>query len=122
MTSTKPSIVFSEIAQLAGVAATDWSWAPLFADFDNDGWKDLFITNGYLRDITDKDFIDYTSNITMFKSPGEANRELLPKIRQLKGKILPNRMFRNNRDLTFLPETERWGITQPPSLYHQRID
>jgi hypothetical protein len=107
------STVFSEIAQLAGVAATDWSWAPLFADFDNDGWKDLFITNGYLRDITDKDFIDYTSNITMFKSPGEADRELLPKVRQLKGKILPNRMFRNNRDLTFLPETERWGIAQP---------
>ena len=47
---------FSEIGQLAGISNTDWSWAPLFADFDNDGWKDLFITNGYLRDYTNMDF------------------------------------------------------------------
>jgi hypothetical protein len=53
--------VFQEIGQMAGIAATDWSWAPLFADLDNDGWKDLFITTGYLRDITDKDFITITS-------------------------------------------------------------
>ena len=46
---------FSDIAQLAGVASTDWSWSSLFADFDNDGWKDLFITNGLMRDIRNKD-------------------------------------------------------------------
>src|SRR5918993_547766 len=50
---------FSEIGQLAGVSNTDWSWAGLFADFDNDGWKDLFITNGYLRDFTNLDFLRY---------------------------------------------------------------
>ncbi|MBK9018212.1 MAG: VCBS repeat-containing protein [Saprospiraceae bacterium] len=104
---------FSEIGQLAGVAATDWSWAPLFADFDNDGWKDLFISNGYLRDITDKDFMDYSNNLSMFKSQAEADRDLLPKIRQLKGKRLPNRIFQNNRDLTFLPKNEAWGMSQP---------
>jgi hypothetical protein len=105
--------VFAEIGQLAGVAATDWSWAPLFADFDNDGWKDLFVTNGYLRDITDKDFINYSNNLSMFKSAGVADQELLPKIRQLKGKRLPNRIFQNNRDLTFTPRFADWGMTQP---------
>lgn len=104
---------FSEIGQLAGVQATDWSWAPLFADFDNDGWKDLFISNGYLRDITDKDFIDYTNSLSMFKSQGQADQDLLPKIRQLKGKNLPNRIFRNKGDLTFEPKFEAWGMTQP---------
>ncbi|HOB85388.1 MAG TPA: VCBS repeat-containing protein, partial [Bacteroidales bacterium] len=48
---------FSEIGQMAGVSNTDWSWAPPFADFDNDGWKDLFVTNGYFRDYTDRDFL-----------------------------------------------------------------
>ncbi|MFK5219919.1 FG-GAP repeat domain-containing protein, partial [Lactococcus cremoris] len=45
---------FSEIAQLAGVSKTDWSWCPLIADFDNDGYKDIYISNGYLRDYTNK--------------------------------------------------------------------
>jgi len=110
--SQRPTAFFSEIGQLAGVAATDWSWAPLFADFDNDGWKDLFISNGYLRDITDKDFMDYSNNRSMFKSADQADRELLPEIRQLKGKRLPNRIFQNNRDLTFLPKNEAWGLSQ----------
>lgn len=107
-----PAAAYAEIGQLAGIAATDWSWAPLFADFDNDGWKDLYITNGYLRDITDKDFIDYSNNLAMFKSPAVADRELLPQIRQLKGKNLPNRIFQNNRDLTFIPRYAEWGMTQ----------
>ncbi len=104
---------FSEIGQLAGVAATDWSWAPLFADFDNDGWKDLFISNGYLRDITDKDFMDYSNNLSMFKSQAQADQELLPKISQLKGKKLPNRIFQNRRNLDFYPQNEAWGMSQP---------
>ncbi|MEI6412297.1 MAG: FG-GAP-like repeat-containing protein, partial [Bacteroidota bacterium] len=99
-------------AQMAGVAASDWSWGPLFADFDNDGLKDLFISNGYLRDITDKDFLDYSNNLAMFKSQEEANKELLLKIRQLKGKRLPNRVFQNAGDVTFLPKFSEWGITQ----------
>jgi len=49
---------FSEIGQLAGVSNTDWSWAPLFTDFDNDGYKDLLVTNGYVKDYTDMDFLN----------------------------------------------------------------
>jgi hypothetical protein len=107
-----PSTVYAEIGQLAGISATDWSWAPLFADFDNDGWKDLFITNGYLRNITDKDFIDYTNNLSMFKNRAEVDRQMMPKIRQLKGKCLPNHIFKNNQDLTFAPKTLPWGMNQ----------
>ena len=51
---------FSEVGQLAGVSNTDWSWAALFADFDNDGNKDLFVTNGYVKDYTDMDFMKYS--------------------------------------------------------------
>ncbi len=53
---------FSEIAQLSGISNTDWSWSALFADLDNDGWKDLFITNGYLRDFTNLYFLIHLSN------------------------------------------------------------
>ena len=53
---------FSEIGCLAGVFATDWSWAPLIADFDNDGWKDIFISNGIKRDLNDMDFLFYTAD------------------------------------------------------------
>ena len=51
---------FSEIGQLAGVSNTDWSWAALFGDYDNDGYKDLFVTNGYVKDYTDMDFMKYS--------------------------------------------------------------
>ncbi len=104
--------VFQEIGQMAGIAATDWSWAPLFADLDNDGWKDLFITTGYLRDITDKDFIDYSNNLSQFKTTEAANRDLMPKVRQLKGKNTHNRVFQNNHDLTFTPRSDAWGLSQ----------
>jgi enediyne biosynthesis protein E4 len=106
-------ITFSEIGQLAGIHQTDWSWAPLLADFDNDGWKDLYITNGYLRDITDKDFIDYSSNLSMFKDPREADLALLPLIRELKGVEPANYLFQNNRDLTFTNRTKEWGMDMP---------
>ena len=120
MCSVQSTVKFSEIGQLAGVHQTDWSWAPLFADIDNDGWKDLFITNGYLRDITDQDFIDYSNNISMFKNQKQADRELLPEIKKLNGKKLPNRIFKNNGDpdgsgqvLVFSPKYEEWGMTKP---------
>jgi len=104
---------FCEIGQLAGIAATDWSWSPLLADFDNDGWKDLFISNGYFRDIGDKDFIDYTNNLFMFRSREETDRQMIPEIRKQKARRLPNRMFRNKGDLTFEPTSYQWGFTQP---------
>ena len=61
-----PNLPFSEIGQFSGVYQTDWSWSPLFADFDYDGNRDLFITNGFPRDITDMDFANYRLNYGSF--------------------------------------------------------
>jgi hypothetical protein len=103
---------FSEIGQLAGIDKTDWSWAPLLADFDNDGYKDLFVTNGHLKDMTDKDFIKFSQNSTMFEEDSEANAKLLKLMDGLRGVRLPNYVFKNNHDLTFT-HARQWGIDQP---------
>lgn len=110
---TPGEITYCEIGQMAGISATDWSWGPLLADFDNDGWKDLFISNGYYRDIGDKDFIDYTNNLFMFRSREETDRQMIPEIRKQPARRLPNSMFRNKQDLAFEPASSLWGITAP---------
>ncbi len=95
--------VFSEIALSAGIEATDWSWTPLVADFDGDGWRDVIITNGFPKDITDKDFMDYQSENMAFIP----KTELLNKIPQVK---LKNYAFRNNQDMSFANVSNDWGI------------
>ena len=62
---------FSEIGQLAGIQATDWSWSVLLADFDNDGWKDMHITNGIGRDFINADFLEFSSNVFNSNLPQE---------------------------------------------------
>lgn len=96
---------FSEIGQLAGVHQTEWSWSPLFADFDNNGYKDLVVTNGYPRDITDLDFINFRMETSGFVS----NEDLLKQVPSVK---IPNYAFRNNGDLTFTDASAEWGFTQ----------
>lgn len=104
---------FSEISYLAGVHETDWSWAPLFADFNNSGFKDLFITNGYRKDVTNLDFIVYNREIQMFGTE-MANRELaLEKLKKLPGAHLPNFMFRNTGTLEFENVSMDWGFDLP---------
>ena len=105
---------FSDIAFLAGVAATDWSWSPLFADLDNDGYKDLFITNGVYRRPNDLDYIAYISNEAVQASLA---RGLTPEnaavIRKMPQVPLPNYAFRNNGNLTFTNMADAWGLAQP---------
>jgi len=105
--------LFSEVGQLAGVSNTDWSWAPLFADFDNDGWKDLFISNGILKDITNLDFVKYTSGYTasLTKTKGSKD-EMWELIRKMPSTKLHNYLFRNNCDLSFTNVTSDWGFTK----------
>lgn len=100
---------FSEIGQLAGVAATEWSWAPLFADFDNDGLKDLFVTNGYRQDVTNLDFIMYGKRSMMGTSA--ANRKgRIDMLQKFPGIKSANYLFKNNGNLTFKNMAAEWGL------------
>lgn len=105
--------IFSEIGQMAGISNTDWSWAPLFADFDNDGWKDLFVTNGILRDMTNLDFVKYTSGYSADYSKKSGDKEAMWKlIQDMPSTKLTNYLFKNNTDLTFSNVGEKWGLTK----------
>ncbi|WP_296698046.1 VCBS repeat-containing protein [Algoriphagus sp.] len=104
---------FYEIGQVAGISNTDWSWASLFADFDNDGWKDLFVSNGYLRDYNNMDFLKYMDNYVQ-TSGGKLKREdLLNMVKNMPSSNLTNYIYRNNNNLTFENVTKDWGLSQP---------
>jgi hypothetical protein len=101
---------FSEVGQLSGISNTDWSWAPLFADFDNDGWKDLFVTNGYLHDFTNMDVVKYNENY--FRSiNGEVEpKHIMEMLSKLPSSDVKNYIYKNNGDLTFTNKVRNWGF------------
>ncbi len=96
---------FSNVARLAGVSSTDWSWGPLFADLDNDGWKDIFISNGTRREINNRDFFAEVSK------QGLSKDSLLAKSLAIPSEKIDNFVFRNNQDLTFDNVNDKWGLT-----------
>ncbi|MEN0051959.1 MAG: VCBS repeat-containing protein, partial [Bacteroidota bacterium] len=99
---------FSEIGQLAGISNTDWSWAALAADYDNDGWKDLYVTNGYNRDFTNLDFINYMDDFVQQK--GRLQREdVLEMIENMPASDVLNYMFQGSEDLKFTDQSKAWG-------------
>lgn len=102
---------FSEIGQLAGISNTDWSWAPLFADYNNDGWKDLYVTNGFLRDYTNMDFLKYMGDYLQDKQV--MRKDLLELVKQIPSSNVANYIFKNNGDLTFSNTNTTWGINIP---------
>ncbi len=102
-------VVFSEIAGLAGVAYTGWSWSALFADVDNDGYKDIFITTGYPKAAND---LDYQTAAFGARRTGD-HRKALRLLKDLRSYRLSNYVFRNNGDLTFTDKTKAWGMDQP---------
>src|SRR5437762_6865345 len=106
-------VIFSGIAHLAGVASTDWSWSALFGDFDNDGYKDIFVTNGYPKAAND---LDYQTAVLGARRAGDHQRALRL-LQELHGYRLSNYVFRNNGDLTFTDETKAWGMDQPGFSY-----
>jgi enediyne biosynthesis protein E4 len=105
---------FSEIGQLAGVSNTDWSWAGLFVDFDNDGWKDLLVTNGYLRDYTDLDFLKYTVANAKIEAArqGHQNFQTYELVSRMPSNRLSNYLYKNNHDLSFSNKTRDWGLNE----------
>jgi hypothetical protein len=103
---------FSEIGQLAGLSNTDWSWCPLIADLDNDGYKDIFITNGYLRDYTNKDFLRYWGDYKIKKAMAAEPFLLMDLVTAMPSTAVPDYVFRNNHDLTFSNKQLEWGLNQ----------
>jgi hypothetical protein len=106
-------LVFGEIAELAGVATTNWSWSALFADFDNDGLKDVFIGNGYPKAVND---LDYQIAAASALHSGDTTRawKLLNDVYTYQ---VPNYVFRNTGDLTFTDRTKQWGMDAPSLSY-----
>lgn len=99
-------VPFSEMGLMAGVSRTDWSWSPLFVDMDNDGYKDLLITNGFPRDITDLDFGEFKFNVSRYLAPGK----ILDSIPTIK---IPNYGFKYNGDSRFIDVSNDWGLNTP---------
>ncbi len=102
---------FSEVGQLAGISNTDWSWSALFADYDNDGWKDLYITNGYLRDYTNLDFLKYMGDYMQNNKGSIQRQNVLDLVQKIPASNLTNYMFKNNGNLTF--KNVGWGTAKP---------
>lgn len=102
---------FAEIGEFSGVAATDWSWGPIFNDFDNDGLKDLFISNGFRRDYTDNDYIRYINeNYPSGSAKGLTFEELYKIIPEQK---ISNYMYRNAGGFKFDNVTAAWNLDKP---------
>ncbi len=104
---------FSEIGQLAGVSNTDWSWAALLADYDNDGWKDLYVTNGYTRDYTNMDFLKYLNDYIQNNSGDIRRQNVLELVQKMPSSDVVNYMFKNNGNLTFSNVSNSWGFNLP---------
>ncbi|SHN17361.1 FG-GAP repeat-containing protein [Cyclobacterium lianum] len=103
---------FSELGQLAGISNTDWSWAALFADFDNDGLKDLYVTNGYFRDYTNQDFLKYMADYLKNNENGIRRENILDLVYQMPSSNLVNYVFRNTDGLIFEKKMDDWGMDQ----------
>ncbi len=102
---------FSEIGQLANIHKTDWSWSALLADYDNDGLRDLFITNGFHRDLGDLDYINY-KNQSAFGSPETRRQAHLERILNQPSARLANYIYKNQNGLEFTKKTKDWGMDE----------
>ncbi len=98
--------IFSDISLLTGTMETEWSWTPLFADFDHDGHPDLFVTNGFPRDVTDHDFNAYRSTVGNLFAPMDL-QELIPQVKT------PKFFFKNLGNLQFEDVSKSWGVAVP---------
>jgi hypothetical protein len=105
---------FSEIAHFSGVSKTDWSWAGLIFDMDNDGFKDIYVTNGVNHDLTDIDFVNFFADEIIQKMALTGKKEAIDSIIAKMPRVpIPNYAFQNKQDLTFENATEKWGLNIP---------
>jgi enediyne biosynthesis protein E4 len=105
---------FSEVGRLAGVEATDWSWGALIFDMDNDGWKDIFVSNGIYQDLTNQDFLQYASSDEFVKSVVRTNSVDYKKLTEIiPSNPVPNAAFQNLGGLKFQNQASSWGLGEP---------
>jgi len=104
---------FSEIGQLAGISETDWSWSVLLADFDNDGYKDMHITNGIGRDFINADFVQFTASLADMNDGVKKRKLLNEKLASLDHINLKNYFYLNNKNHTFTDASSQAGIDEP---------
>jgi len=105
---------FSEIAYFSGVSATDWSWSGLIFDMDNDGYRDIYVTNGINHDLTDLDFVDFFANEIIQDMALTGKKEAIDSIiNKMPVYPLPNYAFHNQKDLTFDNKAQEWGLGVP---------
>src|SRR5438034_3344254 len=105
---------FSDIGQMAGVARTDWSWSPLIADLDLDGYKDIYVTNGLAKDVTSQDYVAFLAKReTMVEATSGGRVDFRRLVAAMTSTKLPNYAFRNDGNLTFVNTSAAWGLDTP---------
>ena len=105
---------FKEIAHFAGVQASDWSWGELMFDADNDGYTDIYVCNGIVKDLTNQDFIDFFANFTIQKMVLTGKKEEIKDIiDKMPSQPIPNKMFQNQGNLRFYETAKAWGLGKP---------
>ena len=108
------NITFSDVGFFAGLAQTDWSWCTMIVDLNNDGLKDIFITNGMYRDVTDQDYLDFLRQDENIQKVLKGDFIDIPElIRKIPSTKLSNYAFQNNGDLTFNNQAKMWGLDNP---------
>jgi enediyne biosynthesis protein E4 len=108
--SIQDKLRFGEIGQMAGVAATDWSWAPVLADFDGDGFKDIFVSNGFVKDLTNLDFVKYYLDQDTQGMQGKSKVSYLEMLKKMPSTTTHPFILKNNTDLSFIDKTQDWGL------------
>jgi hypothetical protein len=105
---------FVELGRLAGVESTDWSWAALIQDYDGDGLRDIFVSNGIRSDLLDKDYLNYMANETQVQAMIANDEEVLKKLIDIMpSSPVPNAIFQNQGELRFQYRTPEWGLSEP---------
>ncbi|MDF9799940.1 hypothetical protein OKW21_005203 [Catalinimonas alkaloidigena] len=103
---------FSEVGQLTGISSTDWSWAALIADYDLDGWKDLFISNGYARNYLDMDFMNYVVNEQVKSQRENLDVEIMGLVENMPSINAQNYIYQNQGGLNFKNQATAWGLDE----------
>ncbi|MGB0879278.1 MAG: VCBS repeat-containing protein [Polaribacter sp.] len=105
---------FLEISRFSNVFASEWSWSSLLFDADNDGLKDIFISNGIYKDLLDRDYLNYMANEEQVREMIQNDSEVMKKlINLMPSQAVPNVIYKNNGHFQFTDQTEQWGLQKP---------